>query len=107
MSRSFFQVHHMVIKRYGLSLSAFSTGRFGTLQERRHIADESGKGVIQVTAWGSTWLSGKGIGRQEAVTIPQQGSAHIARCVVPPGKPKPVSLLRCQVSAKLGRAGAP
>lgn len=91
MSRSFFQLHHMVIKRYGLSLSAFSTGRFGILQERLHIANESGKGVIQVTAWGSKWLSGKGIWRQEAVTISQQGSARIARRVVPPGKPKSLS----------------
>lgn len=44
-----------------------------------HIANESGKGVIQVTAWGSKCFSGKGIWRQEAVTISQQGSAHVAR----------------------------
>lgn len=28
MSKSFFQLHHMVIKRHGLSLSALGTGRF-------------------------------------------------------------------------------
>lgn len=28
VSKSFFQLHHMVIKRHGLSLSAFGTGRF-------------------------------------------------------------------------------
>lgn len=84
----FFQLHHTVIKRYRLSLSAFSAGRFGILQKRLHIANESGKGVIQATAWGSKWLSGKGIWRQQAVTISQRVSAHIARRVVPPGKPK-------------------
>lgn len=66
-----------------------------------HVANKPGTGVIQVTAWGCKCFSGKGIWRQEAVTISQQGSAHVAR------KPKRVSILRCQVSAKLGRAEAP